>query len=102
MKDIGQVIKEQRLKRDIPQNELADRLGVAPSFLSKIENGQKTISITRLLEIGEILGINFFEHSDQDDDLYMKWKEVIRVFEEKGVTPDQMLNFIKAIEKLGK
>jgi HTH-type transcriptional regulator / antitoxin HipB len=59
---IGELIKEQRNKADLTQEELALRAGTKKSYISKIENGKSDIQFSTLLKIVEIgLGkqINF-------------------------------------------
>lgn len=52
---LGRNIAFLRLKKDISQKELADRLKVDSSYVSRIEHANIGISIERLLEIAEAL-----------------------------------------------
>jgi HTH-type transcriptional regulator/antitoxin HipB len=59
---IGELIKEQRKKADLTQEELALRAGTKKSYISRIENGKSDIQFSTLLRIIEVgLGkqINF-------------------------------------------
>ena len=52
---IGEVIKEQRRKAKMTQEQLADKIGAKKSFISRIENGKVDIQLStlyRLLENG--------------------------------------------------
>ena len=52
---IGELIKEQRRKAKMTQEQLADKIGAKKSFISRIENGKVDIQLStlyRLLENG--------------------------------------------------
>ena len=52
---IGEVIKAQRRKAKMTQEQLADKIGAKKSFISRIENGKVDIQLStlyRLLENG--------------------------------------------------
>ena len=52
---IGEMIKEQRRKAKMTQEQLADKIGAKKSFISRIENGKVDIQLStlyRLLENG--------------------------------------------------
>jgi HTH-type transcriptional regulator/antitoxin HipB len=52
---IGELIKEQRQKAKMTQEQLADKIGAKKSFISRIENGKVDIQLStlyRLLENG--------------------------------------------------
>ena len=51
---IGEIIKEQRKKADLTQEELALRAGTKKSYISKIENGKSDIHFSTLLRIIEV------------------------------------------------
>jgi len=52
---IGEVIKDERKRSKMTQEELADKIGAKKSFISRIENGKSDIQLStlyRLLEFG--------------------------------------------------
>jgi transcriptional regulator with XRE-family HTH domain len=53
------LLKEMRQKRSITQVELAEKLGVPQSFVSKYESGERELSILELREICRHIGISF-------------------------------------------
>lgn len=57
-KDIGKRIQKQRKALGMTQEELADKSGLDPSYISKIETGQAKISLPSLVEIANILGLS--------------------------------------------
>ena len=53
------LLKEIRQKQDVTQVELAEKLGVPQSFVSKYELGERQLNILELREICRQLGISF-------------------------------------------
>ena len=58
---IGMNIKLARTKRTISQAELASRLGIEASYLSRIERGNVPISCVRIYQIIKILNCDLEE-----------------------------------------
>lgn len=61
--DIGEKIKNLRLKNNLTQEELADRTELSKGFISQVERGQTSPSIATLIDMLECLGTsasNFF------------------------------------------
>ncbi|HHV75393.1 MAG TPA: helix-turn-helix transcriptional regulator [Thermoanaerobacterium sp.] len=57
--DISMKIYEFRLKNDLTQKQLAEKLGIKQSMVSKLESGQYNLSIEQLWKISKKLGWNF-------------------------------------------
>ena len=55
------LLKRIRQERGIRQIELADRLGVPQSFVSKYESGDRRLDILELRKVCEAIGIPFEE-----------------------------------------
>ena len=51
------LLKEIRLKKNITQVELAKKLGVPQSFVSKYESGERQLDILELRQICQQIGI---------------------------------------------
>lgn len=58
MSSIGNVLKLIRTHRGVSQGEMATHLGITQNFLSQVENGKKDVSIGKLREFSEKLGIS--------------------------------------------
>lgn len=58
-KKIGAKIVYYRKIRNLRQEELAEEVGITPQYLSRIENGgyTKSVSLSTLMKIAEKLGI---------------------------------------------
>jgi transcriptional regulator with XRE-family HTH domain len=56
--DIGNKIKDLRMKQGMSQRELAGKVGLTPSFVSQLENNQITPSLSSFLQICNALGVS--------------------------------------------
>lgn len=66
-KKIGLIIREMRKSWGLSQSELAERIGISFQQIQKYEKGSTRISVMRLLQIAEALGVNitaFFEERE--------------------------------------
>ena len=54
---IGRRIKEARMERKISQEELAEKMEISVSFISRWETGRAKINLKRLIEISKILEV---------------------------------------------
>jgi transcriptional regulator with XRE-family HTH domain len=56
--DVGSRVRELRLRAGMNQKELADRVGLTPSFISQLENNQIAPSLSSFLQICDALGVS--------------------------------------------
>ena len=69
MSELGQKIREARKEKGLTLVEVARSAGCSPSFVSGVERGRVSPSITTLKQIANALGVNivdFFMPSDKD------------------------------------
>ena len=59
---LGEVLARTRERAGVKQSELAAKLGVPASYLSKIENGTRRLDVIELIQIAEAMEI---EPADQ-------------------------------------
>lgn len=53
---LGKVITEARVSRRVKQADLAQRLGMPASYLSKIESGTRRLDVVEFVKIAEAMG----------------------------------------------
>ncbi len=66
-KKIGLIIKQIRKSWGLSQSELAERIGISFQQVQKYEKGSTRISVMRLQQISEVLGVKitaFFEEGE--------------------------------------
>ncbi len=105
--DIGLEIKLWRERKGLSGKELAQRLGLSPSQVSRIEKGQRRVNAETLQKIAEVLDVSpavFFKEEEEerwrDLDLRMVWREVGKVIRaerhRRHLSPEEVA------QKLGK
>ncbi|WP_404468886.1 helix-turn-helix domain-containing protein [Sutcliffiella horikoshii] len=99
---IGERIKKYREQRKMSMSELAERAGVAKSYLSSIErNLQSNPSVQFLEKVSTVLGVsmNTLLHDEDDvqskDNLDREWATLVREAMDSGVTKDQFKEFLE-------
>lgn len=55
---LGRVVRDERLRQAISQQQLADRAGVARSWLARVEAGHRGAALEPLLRLLDVLGID--------------------------------------------
>ncbi|GGC85636.1 transcriptional regulator [Thalassobacillus devorans] len=96
---IGERIKEIRTQRALSLTELAERAGIAKSYLSSIErNLQTNPSIQFLEKISSELNvsINYLLHGgDEGPALDEEWMKLVKDAQESGVTKEQFKEYLE-------
>ncbi|WP_342513571.1 cupin domain-containing protein [Sporosarcina sp. FSL K6-1522] len=86
MEDIHKKIKALRLENNLTLKELSEETGLSLSFLSQIERGASSLSITSLKKLADALGvsmIHFFEE-EKVNHSYLTRKADQKVFKMNG------------------
>ncbi|MFE7060519.1 helix-turn-helix domain-containing protein [Sutcliffiella sp. NPDC057660] len=99
---IGERIKKYREQRKMSMSELAERAGVAKSYLSSIErNLQSNPSVQFLEKVSTVLGVsmNTLLHDEDEvqskENLDREWATLVREAMDSGVTKDQFKEFLE-------
>lgn len=98
---IGERIKKYREQRKLSMSELADRAGVAKSYLSSIErNLQSNPSVQFLEKVSSVLGVtvNTLLHDNDEtekENLDREWATLVREAMDSGVTKEQFKDFLE-------
>ena len=82
--DLGNSIKEYRIKKGYKQNELADKCKMTQAYLSKIENNQKEPALSILKSIASALDVPLpilFFMALSVDDIDPKKQEAFKIIE---------------------
>jgi transcriptional regulator with XRE-family HTH domain len=56
--ELRELLKERRFRSKLKQSELAERLGWSQQTVSKIESGQKRVTVVELVELSRVLGFD--------------------------------------------
>src|SRR5699024_4755072 len=78
MEDIHQKIKELRLERKMTLKEVSEETGLSLSFLSQIERGASSLSITSLKKLADALQvpmIYFFKEENEEHNYHLNQKD---------------------------
>lgn len=82
---IGNLIKSQRKRADLTQNELADRIGVSKKAVSKWEQGRGIPDISLLYQLSKVLDMDIESIlAGNLDDAGKEWAGVIYLGETEG------------------
>ncbi|WP_100333267.1 helix-turn-helix domain-containing protein [Bacillus alkalisoli] len=98
---IGERIKKYRQEKKLSMSELAERAGVAKSYLSSIErNLQSNPSVQFLEKISSVLGVpvNTFLHDEDQNtekNLDPDWANLVKDAMDSGVTKDQFKEWLE-------
>lgn len=98
---LGERIKELRQEQDMTISELAERAGVAKSYLSSIErNKQTNPSIQFIEKVSEALGtsVNDILYTNEDieiTDLDKEWLEIVLEAMESGVSKKDFKEYLE-------
>lgn len=97
---IGQKIKTLRQEQNLSISELADKAGVAKSYLSSIErNIQTNPSIQFIEKISQVLNVSvndlINEYPLNDEELDDEWLEIVKEAMQSGVSKEQFLEYLE-------
>ncbi|PAV31002.1 transcriptional regulator [Virgibacillus profundi] len=98
---IGEKIKKLRQNKKMSLSELAEKAGVAKSYLSSIErNLQSNPSIQFIEKIGKVLGVSANDliresNSEQTDNLDDEWLAIVQEAMNSGVTKEQFKEYLE-------
>ena len=64
IKQLGQNIAKYLMNKHISQEKLAEIVGLSREYITRVENGQKNISLKKLFAIADALGVGFNQLTD--------------------------------------
>ncbi|MCP8967878.1 helix-turn-helix domain-containing protein [Ectobacillus ponti] len=97
---IGERIKQLRLQRGLTMTELAERAGIAKSYISSIErNLQTNPSIDCLTKLSGVLRVPVSalvqENAEEEVLLDAAWTELLREAMDSGVSTEEFRQFLE-------
>lgn len=98
---IGKRIQQQRIEKGLSLSELADRAGIAKSYLSAIERSiQDNPSIHVLEKLSNVLGVSVQsllqpEQAADVNSLDQDWIELAKQAQQSGITKEQFREFLE-------
>lgn len=102
-KILGEVFKEYRVKNNLTQEKIAEKLGISVKYISRIENGTGGVKVETLVNYMNILGISpnvIFEklivHKDLENQMKLS-KKASKLSEKKL---DFIISIIDLLEDL--
>ena len=63
---LGKNLKKYRLEKNMTQETLAEKVGIHPTYVGKIESGKNNLSVKMLFKISRALNITLCEVFDFD------------------------------------
>jgi transcriptional regulator with XRE-family HTH domain len=89
----GQIIREERLVKELTTTELAQRAGISRALLQRIERGDPGCSIGAVFEVAVICGVPLIESDQQQlTTRLMFQREKMRLLPKAVRTPAKEIN----------
>ncbi|MBQ8459264.1 helix-turn-helix transcriptional regulator [bacterium] len=67
LKKFGKNLKIERIKKDLTQEQLAEKLNVSQNYIACIETGKQNMSLGKILKLANTLNINIEKLLDFSD-----------------------------------
>ena len=66
LEKLGLNLKKYRLDASLTQEELAERVGIHPTYVGKLESGKNNLSVKMLFKISRAIGVKLPDLFDFD------------------------------------
>ena len=66
LKLLGANIKKYREAKGFSQEFLAEKVNLSREYITRIENGQKFVSLRKLFQLADVLGVKFSDLTNFD------------------------------------
>ena len=90
-------IKQLRISKELSQKDLAAMLEISPSYYSEIENGNKTLTISLIYKISDILKISLWKLLRESECINSIGSIVCRI---EKLSPDSLLEISEYLNYL--
>ena len=64
---LGNKIRRLRQARSLTQSQMAEQLGISPSYLNLIEHDERPVTVPLLLKLGKAFDVDLQQLSDDDE-----------------------------------
>ena len=95
-KILGEIFKEYRIKNNLTQEKIAEKLGISVKYISRIENGTGGVKVETLVNYMNILGISpnvIFEKLITNENL----KAQMKLSKKASGLTNEKINFIISV-----
>lgn len=55
---LGARIRQERIKQNLTQEQLAEKLNVSTTYIGYIERGERTLTLAKLVDLANLLGVS--------------------------------------------
>lgn len=76
MLHMGELIQQQRIEKEMSQNDLAIRVNVELTRIQKLENGTLVLSFVKIVRITHVLDIDIRDLAA----FYVQWRTILKLF----------------------
>ncbi len=100
---IGKKIREYRVKNNLTQEELAEKLNISVKYISRIENGSGGVKLETLINAMNLLGIapnDAFGDLIKNDDIKLQLFLSSKISELSKEKIEFLLSLIESLKKL--
>lgn len=100
--EVGKRIRRIRLKQNMSQAELAEKLGIAATHMSNIENGKTKLGLEIAVNLSEIFNVSIeFLIGTSNPDVVVKYgKELEKLMSDSTPAEEELyINIIKSTKK---
>src|SRR5258708_31050638 len=64
---LGNKLRRLRQERELNQKQMAEQLGISASYLNLIEHDERPVTVSLLLKLGQVFGVDLQELSDDPE-----------------------------------
>ena len=97
---IGNIITEQRIAKNLTQEQLAEKVDLSAVYIGQIERGERKMTIQTLVKLANVLETSIEEllSDSTEGNLNAKLNELLDVAKKLDVSDlDKVINIIKAM-----
>lgn len=106
-RDLGQRIREERLKLNLTQEKLAESIDISSSYMGQIERGDRSVTLETLVKLVNKLGVTIDyllqDYTNANDDIFInQFKQLMynRDSKQKQMALDVLKMMFSHVDKL--